>query len=385
MAKTKAAPPEPASEIDPANPHDMQPTEQPVSLDEVRVAPEPAPSESEAAKPRLSRHAEQMAEIVASRHREIDRENDYARSIGMGEPAPTEAQETPEAPPAPVVEPEPPAAPEAPDAPAVPIEGRVHKLTVNGRQIEIPEADVIRAAEQAVFAQAHLQEAKRLYDEAQRLRAPETDSSARPSPPAASAPASQPAPSLDRNALLEFARTVLYGDEEKVADATDRLIRQVQPQSQAVDQNTIVQDVTGRVSAQLQLRQDILTFADEYKDLVQDDELAAMAGRRAQALREHYAQTGSPKPELEIMREAGNHVRDRLQNWRGGASQAEPEPAPVPPPAPQGDSPRTVIKRATPNAPAAAGASLSTPGPRPPTPSDIVNQMRKARGQPVFA
>ncbi len=148
MAKTKAAPPasEPVSETDPANPHDIQPTEQPVSLDEVRVdTPEPT-EETTAPTRRKSRHEEQMDAIVAARHVELDRENAYARSMGMGEaPAPVEAQETPEAPPAPVAEPEPSAPPPAPDAPAAPIEGRVHKLTVNGREIEIPEADVFHA------------------------------------------------------------------------------------------------------------------------------------------------------------------------------------------------------------------------------------------------
>lgn len=401
MAKRKAAAPLPAPEpipaadIDPANPHDMQPAAEPVSLEDVQVQP----AEPDAPQPK-SRHAAQMAEIVAARHREIDRENEYARSIGMGAPDQpasaepsasqpvVEPQDGPIASVAPQAAPEPSATPASPDAPATTVPGRVHKITVNGREIEMPEADALRFAEQAVFAQAHLQEARRLYDEAQRLRgsAPQPDPSARPSPPAASAPASQPAPSLDRNALLEFARTVLYGDEEKVADATDRLIRQVQPAPQSVDPNAIVQDVTGRVNAQLQLRQDLTTFADEYSDLVKDDDLAGMAGQRAQALRAHYHQTGSPKPELEIMREAGNWVRDKLQTWRGGATPtSEPQPASVLQPVPTGDSPRTVIKRATPNAPAAAGAVPMQSAPRQPTPTDIVNQMRRARGQPVYA
>src|SRR3954467_12460010 len=98
MAKTKAAPvaaaPQPTPTIDPANPHDMQPADEPVSLDEVKVAPpEPSPEE-----PRRSPRDAAMAEIVAARHREIDRQNEQARLSGLGvsEPPVAEPQDTPE-------------------------------------------------------------------------------------------------------------------------------------------------------------------------------------------------------------------------------------------------------------------------------------------------
>ncbi len=405
MAKTKAASVEtPAPDAAPANPegdaHDFRVADAPISLEAV----EPSITEPEIIEPsfteperKLSRRDQQMADIVAARQRRIEQEQEYARQAGLGaEPEPEPAAAGQDAPEPPVAipaapqaspQPAPAAAPASPAPSAEP--PRTVKITVRGRELDITEAEARRAAEIGVEAEARFRQAEQLYQEALRLRAP-TDSSAGHSSPPAATPATPqaPPPGLAEDEALEIARAIQYGDEKEVADAVRRITAQRQAAQPAIDPAAIAREVHERVGTQLRLEQDLHTFSTEYSDIVQDAPLTVIAAQYVQQLRNHYIQTQTPVAELDLFRQAGQLVREDVRRWAGGAAQPDPQPAtPAPQPAPaasSGDSARTIIKRNTPSAPAAAGAIASPSAPRPKTGTDIVNDFRRARGQPVY-
>lgn len=383
MARTKAAPAvAPASEpvSAPSGEIEQPILEEAAPIMEGAAGPAPEPVERP-----ISAREQMMAEIVAKRNAILESEVAEGRAQG-GEPEPEPAappQDALNPPAAPRAAAEPSPAPAAAAADATP---RTYKITVRGQQIELPEGDLIRAAEAGVHSQAALFEAQRYHEEALRLRAPNTDPSARPSPPAATAPNPQaPPPGLTEDESLEIARALQYGDEKEVADAVRRMTAQRQASQPAIDPAAIARDVHERVGSQLRLETDLRTFASEYSDIVQDAPLTTLAAQYVQQLRAHYNQVQTPVDELTLFRQAGEMVRGDVQRWAGGTRQPEPAPAPQPTTtAPSGESARTIIKRSTPNAPAAAGAIHTTPAQRAMTPKDVVNWMRQKRGQPVY-
>lgn len=393
--------PEPV--VAPADQTEIRPTEN-VTLEEA------APIEPPAAEPRQrqrSRRDEQMDAIVVARRAAIDAE--LAESVRQGLQAPPQLDAEPAPTPTEPQEPLPgsPAAPAAPSPSAAPLQPgvepaapaaptvRTHRILVNGRQIEMPEQDLYRAAERGVYAEARVQHANATLEEARRLAAASGQTipgEGRPLP-APAAPTATPAPSgLDSDAARELARELLYGDEEKVAEAVQRLVQARQPaQAAPIDPRQIEEAVWNRLNGTRTLETALETFGREYQDIVADVDLTTLTAQYVQGYRNHYAQTGTQRSELELFREAGDAVRDRLNGWRGVApaqpNGGQPTPATTPQPA-VAPGARIAIKRATPQAPAAASAPQepATPPLRSGmTPSETVAWMKRTRGQPVSA
>jgi hypothetical protein len=378
----------------------MVPAE-PVTLEEAPPLAEPAAAPPER---QLSRHEQQMREIAVRRREAIDAELAEARKLGMESPPlgaetpdplppsqePQEPQATPTA--APDLPPgaaPPPGDEPPPAAPTV----RTHRILVNGRQIEMPEADLYRAAERGVYADASVRHANQILEEARRVAA----ASGQPIPgggpsPASAVPTAQSEPSgLDPDAARELARELLYGDEEKVAEALQRIAQPRQPAAPAIDPNRIAEDVINRVNGTRTLENALETFGREYQDIVADVDLTTLTAQYVQAYRQQYAQTGTPRTELDLFREAGNAVRGTVDRIRGGtqaqSNGGQPTPAPQPAAMPAANNgARIAIKRATPQAPAAASAPQEPATPQlrsGMTPSETVAWMKRTRGQPV--
>lgn len=396
MARTKAAPAvAPASEPVSAPSGEIENQTPPIESAAIEAAaqpaaaaPEPAPEPVE--RP-ISARDKMMAEIVANRNAVLEKELAEGRAQG-GEPEPEpaaprqDALNTPAAPRA-APEPSPAPAPAAADGTGATVTDppRIHKITVRGRQLDMPEDHLLQAAAAGIDAQATLAEARRIYDEAQRLRGSAQDPSAgHSSPPAATpAPSSQPPSGIAEDEVREAVRLFQYGDETEGAAALHRLLERAQAQQPTVDMRAIAEQVRGEVMQGLQLRQDLTTIGTEYADIINDPRLAAIAGEDARQLRDWYVQGGVVKSEIDVFREAADRTRQYVKDLVAVHSQAQPQPeppAPTPAPAsPSGDSARTIIKRSTPNAPAAAGAIPMTPAPQAMSPKDIVNWMRSKR------
>lgn len=393
-----AAAASPLTAADPATGTDateLRPTEEARLDDAAPIAPADTDAdETPPAARRPNRHDEQMREIVQRRNEKLAAERAEAAAQGFADqeplaaiaPAPTAAPvERPAAapPPEPAAPPSP-AGPDAPSAPVAPL--RTHKILVRGNEIVMTDDDMRRAAELGVESELRIRQANATLEEARRIAASghQPIPSAGPSPPAAPLQAQTSEPSgRDRAALLELVREIQYGDEEKAADAFERLTGH-QPQAQPADPDAMAREVYARVESRLGLQNALQTFGSEYAEIVNDPDLATLAANYVQQLRGHYAQTGTPRTELDLFREAGNATRQAMQRWSGSAPQPTPDPAPASPtPQPAGGN-RLTVKRNMPQAPAAAAQQV-TPPPRQKTGSDIVNEMRRARGQPVYA
>lgn len=407
MAKTITAPAEPAADT-PALPAADAAAVQPddhnfraadsVSLDDAAPAGDTAPEETPPAERRPTRHDEQMAAIVLRRRERIEAERAEGRAQGIADDRepPAVAAAAPGAP-APAVDargapaaPEQPSQPSAAPAPA-PAAGapvRTHKILVRGNEIVMSDDDMRRAAELGVESEARIRHANAVLDEARRVAAASGQPipGAGPSPPAAppQAPAQAP-PEDDRDAMRELARELLYGDEEKVVDALQRVVNR-QPAQPGFDPEAMAREVYARLDSRFSLQTALQTFGSEYPEVVNDPDLATLTANNVQQLRAHYAQTATPRTELDLFREAGDATRKAVQRWSGGAPAPQPDPhrAPVPP-APQPGQSRITVKRNMPQAPAAAAAQPTPSAPSQKTGTDIVNWMRRARGQPVFA
>jgi hypothetical protein len=380
--------PDPVLPADDAGPQPVVETTalQPVVAAELPVTAEPAepvdPATADASRS-VSARESAIERIVRHRHEVLASELAAADRV-MGEPAPAvpeptsePARDTPAMPAA--------APPVAADPASEPL--RVHKIRVGGREIDMPEPDLIRAAELGVVSEARLRQAQQLHDEAMRLRTtPPTNPSAEPSPAAApSQTLPVIPPGLSRDEAEVLAEEFLYGDKAKVADAILRLSARP-AQASGIDPGAIAGEVHSRIGAQLRLESALNTFAQEYSEIVADSDLTTLAADYVQKLRNHYAQTGTPRTELDLFREGGEMVRRAMSRW--GGSQPNPQPNNTPTPAaPIARLPadrRVAVKRATPQAPAAAAAQSEAAPSAAPTGSQIVAQMRRARGQPVY-
>lgn len=395
MARTTTAPAEPAAAepllpaADAPAPDPTEPrVDPPAPLDDapVPVGLGTEPEETPPAERPLSRHDAQMAAIVEHRRQRLDAERAEGRAQGMADQEPVGAAGAPVD--AQIV----PAAPEAPDPaspapapsnePAAPV--RTHKILVRGNEIMMSDDDMRRAAELGVESEARIRHADQVLQEARRLAAASGQPipSAGPSPPAAPPQAQPQAPSdSDRDAMRELARELLYGDEEKVVDALHRVVTR-QP-AQPVDPEAVARDVYARVNSSLGVRSDLQTFGSEYPEIVNDPRLATLTADHVQQLRKHYETTGSPRAELALFREAGDATRQFVAEMRAGDRLAPPTPDPNPAPAPQPGPSRITVKRNTPQAPAAAAAPQTPTAPREKTAHELVNDMRRQRGQPL--
>lgn len=361
---------------------ELRVTEQ-VSLDDAppTVTPEPAAETPPPAR-RPNRHTEQMAEIVARRKERLAAERAEGHAQGFPDQQPLAEPSIAEAAP-PLRAAAEPKAPESdaqapPQVPAGPV--RTHKILVRGNEIVMSDDDMRRAAELGVESEVRMRQANTALAEARRMAAASRQPipSAGPSPPAATPqPAAEPPD--NRDAMRELARELLYGDEEKVVDALSRTIRPA-PAQPSIDPAALANEAYARLEGRLNLQNALQTFGSEYPEIINDPDLATLGANYVQQLRSHYNQTGTRRTELDLFREAGSLVRQSVQRWRGDLPIANPNPAPPASAVPS----RVTIKRSMPQAPAASAAQQATPAPREKTGTDIVNEMRRARGQPVY-
>ena len=201
-------------------------------------------------------------------------------------------------------------------------------------------------------------------------------------PPPAPEP---PRPIVDEDEVREVARKIQYGGEDDATAALLGLIRGVVervPKAPPPDENAIVSRAVQESRAQQQLASDAAVIRSEYEDIFAHPQREFLAKINVDAIRARDAAIGQRRPDLEIYREAGDMVREAMNLPRPGNPDSNP--------ALQAASPNVVPiradvierKRAAPRATQAIGLRAPAPvAPRPPTGSELVEQMRRQRGQ----
>jgi hypothetical protein len=202
----------------------------------------------------------------------------------------------------------------------------------------------------------------------------------------------QPRPAtVDDGRINETVRAIQYGDPETAATALKGLISDVVrtvPAAPTFDPNAIVNTAVQESMRRQQLAHDTTVVQQEYADVLSDPIRADAAARQVAMIRQQNIALGRQVSDLEVYREAGNRVRQAFGGHQPTQGQA---PAQAGTPAPQ--APNLIVrrsvadiegrKRAAPQRTAAVidRRSAAPEVPRPPSGSDIVEQMRKQRHQ----
>lgn len=327
------------------------------------------PPEDVARERPLTAREEIMARINARREEQIQTENAQAaiydadaREAGLAfpedEPELTEsepvAQVTRAGAPPPRITPS-----LAQSAPPSPVAPSVRSVTIDGQQYTVTEDQADQLMRLGMMANVALHQ----YQQP-----------AQPSAP----PPEQPRSVIDDERIAETVRQMQYGGEDAAREAlksliTDVVARVPVPQ---IDQNAIVARAVQEARAQSQLITDGDLIRQEYPDIFSDPQRTMLAKLNVDAIRARDVATGTRRSDLEIYREAGDAVYNAL-----GRSKEPPQPVrETPSPARQD---RIERKRNAPRATQPIDLRAPSPAaPRPPSGSDVVEQIRLRRGQP---
>jgi hypothetical protein len=246
----------------------------------------------------------------------------------------------------------------APETPAE-TEPKKYKGKVDGREVEFEEKAVIeeglKALQKNSAADKRLEEASRLYREAQETMKAAAQGRA-PQPP------SNDGAAVNEDALAKAAKAIQYGTEAEARDALAGLMRHAESGGKALTIDDVQEFINHRDAKQ---------WAEgEYKDILGDQKLRTLFVNEERRIRAAEAKgEREPKSYRDLYEEIGTGLRD----WKKAFT----------PPASQGTGREDVKARKTTvvSVPAAAARQPAPTETTPPSSSDIVSSMRKARGQ----
>lgn len=210
--------------------------------------------------------------------------------------------------------------------------------------------------------------------------------------PVVQAPSSPPQPVLDQDLFGKTVKAIQYGDEATATHALSELVSHVvarSPQAPQIDAVAIGNYAAQKARLEARLEHETQIIRTEYADIMGDPDLAHLAAMKVQQLRQRNQSLGQHQSDLDVYREAGNLVLDKIGKPRPG-QQVDHQPGETGTTAPQ--APNIVVRRAAGEIDArkrAAPRAMSqvidrrSPAPQAPrhqTPSEIVENMRKARG-----
>ena len=303
--------------------------------------------------------------IYASRSEVMRNELHLAKDIGFPVPVEPEAERIEDAPEAaPVaVEREVRAAPvvEAPVAQPAPVAApTVHEIEIEGQRFAVDDAQLRELARMGALA--NLAVARQQY--------------AQPEPVAPPAPA--PVPEINASDIYQ---RIAYGSKEDGEAAVRDLAAQLSQRQPAVDPNQIAMAVEQRVRQQLTMESNLQTIAREYGEIFNDTSLSQFAALKLSEARQEFAARGIQKSDLDMYREACNRVRAVIGKQQPQSAVEQTQPVALQA-APSPD--RLERKRAAPRNPTAVSrsAGVAIDAPRPPTNAEIVDRIRRSRGQP---
>ena len=248
-------------------------------------------------------------------------------------------------------------------------------LKVDGREVPIAsEEDLIRLAQQGMSSQQRFQEAARMRQEAQQLQQQPLAQLQQPQQQAPQQQAQLPS-GIDPDLARSIAHRISYGNEEEQASAIQELAQRVAPQQPSYSPEQIAQYSAQLAMHQMQANQEfqnkLVTIGNEFPDIFQDRQLSILAGDTLNQIRERDTQLQVQRSDLEQYREACSLVQTKFV----APTKAVVEPVVVP-------ATKLAAKAAAPQIVRSAGRTVSSTTQKEVTSSDIVEQMRKQRGQP---
>lgn len=241
-----------------------------------------------------------------------------------------------------VPEPEPEKEPKKEEVPE-PEKPKVVKIKVDGEEREVPEEKIvdagIRAMQKESTADKRLEEATRLLREIeQKYAQPKQET---------------PSQEWDDQTI---AYALEHGTEEQKAYA----VSQLRGRNHATPEE-VAQIAEARVLDKVDFREASDWFLSEYKDIAGDPylaQLAVVAEQRARA-------TGDKRSRKELYKSIGEDIR----KWKGGITATD------------SFKEKTENKSKIVNLPAASVKKTEPQEAKPKTPSEVIAEMRKARGQ----
>jgi hypothetical protein len=243
------------------------------------------------------------------------------------------------------------------------------QVVVNGQTYELTEAEIEHLAQRAIYNEGQ-----------QRQQVQPQQQYQQPQPQV-----QQVQPELDREQLKEIARKITYGSEDESTKALGDLVGLTANLAarNTVDPNQIVQATTQNVLAHVQFQDNLKTIASEYTDVFNDSDKTFIAARKVGELRQKNAMLGVQASDLDLYREACRATREKFRSAPETASIVDKKQSAAQPVVTQVNSNRVERKRAAPSTPAAVNRTQAMDQQRgAATGSDIVNAMRKSRGQP---
>lgn len=190
---------------------------------------------------------------------------------------------------------------------------------------------------------------------------------------------------IDPEEARAIVQRLSYGSSEDgvaaVQELAANIARRIAPQQ--IDAAQISQQAAQNAMAQIQFHANLNQVGAEYPDIFQDETRAYVAAIHLTKLRQQDAMLGRQRHDLELYREACNRVRAALTPSQPQSGDGSGETAAQAAPRVAVNPQRLEGKRAAPRNPAAVSRSANTgsEGPRELTASQIIDQIRKGRGQ----
>ena len=305
------------------------------------------------------------APVQVKTHPRLEDRNNYVEQLALRAEAEILSQASDE--PAPDAPPdEPPPEPTKDAAPPA----KTRKIKVDGEEQEVPEDRIydagVRALQKESAADRRLQEATEKLTRAEQLLA------AAEKRPAAEPEKSESPPSGSPDADVEaLAKAIQFGTEDEVKAAVKTMLNRQGPGRS--DATPKPEEVVAVVEQRLEFKSALNQFQTDFKDVWEDPYLRKLAFDEDDRLqKEIIAGNREPMNYLERFAEAGKAVRE----WRDRIAQ--------PSGAPKVDigADKRDRKAAAGSIPSAGGRAAPAPAPAAPAnPTDIVREMRQARGQ----
>lgn len=221
-----------------------------------------------------------------------------------------------------------------------------YELTVNGQPIKVKGSQIIErgksAIQKEIAADYKLEAATKLFEEAKKLATP-------------------PVVETPKLSAEQLAEVIQFGTKEQAAAAITMIMGNQEQGKQLQDMASKLPQV---VSDQIAFHDATVFVQSEYKDLLEDPDLRSLFFMKENGMR----QAGDSRPYKELYKAIGDELRVKFNRPKSTTTKTMEE--------------KVAAKEATPSVPRLASARLeSAPEKKPPTTQEVIDRMRKARGQ----
>jgi len=244
------------------------------------------------------------------------------------------------------------------------------KLKVDGQEQLIDREELTRDAQKLKAADARLRQAadvnKHLTARQQELDAREAKLKAREQPPASAGADDK---ELDAEAE-EFSKLVLEGTKEEIAAATKKLLKKRSSAAPPVDEDAIVRKTRAQLAQEAydaSLVRGFEKFEKDYPEIFNDENLRAAADQRTNRISNEHPDWAPERVIEEAAKQTQQWLKSIAKPAAGGKKPLENR-----------DSRKQNLRQL----PGQRSAKNEAPqGPKPQTRSEVIAEMRKARGQ----